>query len=546
MDDSDDDVEIITPKKNQKRNFVDDEDEAGDVAAAMSQQTDDEVIVTSASKKQKRMVVLDESDDETKDDGDDAMPLTSFRDSLSGVGKAASPATNRRHSVPAASTRRQSSRRASRRLSDRGVQKEIEHVELKQKLKRKSLDTCLPKPASDDEFVGESDDDSEGFVVDDDVVEYMNEDEKPILAVEDEDGEDDEDAMDVHGSKEPIDWFRIYLTYIEECLLDESFETNPHIPALFKQSIQHVERGLLQRRDSLRGNVHWPSDLVESIDTMPQVMQGEADGDQLCYACNRSRHPAHYSMSFMGVACHAPDLYRKGWRQHLFECLEADNNTRVDYDLGSMCFQRVLLYWSLNQAKRQWCSIVWRKIVEHGGKRIPADDREKVHKTEYGRYKKLLGMVDGMELKESRQLTRVGNVWLNVQQMTKHSTGKGRRRGDLALLDEQVAESTEDSDHDVLDNELKEGECSPAKSSPKPATPLPADESDMCLVCHKRRRTGGVLHGYYVHVYCCFECAKMLKDKKKPCAVCARPMERVIHLLPLNDEEAARIRHTHG
>ncbi|RHZ14517.1 hypothetical protein DYB37_009206 [Aphanomyces astaci] len=384
MDDSDDDVEIITPKKNQKRNFVDDEDEAGDVAAAMSQQTDDEVIVTSASKKQKRMVVLDESDDETKDDGDDAMPLTSFRDSLSGVGKAASPATNRRHSVPVASTRRQSSRRASRRLSDRGVQKEIEHVELKQKLKRKSLDTCLPKPASDDEFVGESDDDSEGFVVDDDVVEYMNEDEKPILAVEDEDGEDDEDAMDVHGSKEPIDWFRIYLTYIEECL------------------------------------------------------------------------------------------------------------------------------------------------------------------TEYGRYKKLLGMVDGMELKESRQLTRVGNVWLNVQQMTKHSTGKGRRRGDLALLDEQVAESTEDSDHDVLDNELKEGECSPAKSSPKPATPLPADESDMCLVCHKRRRTGGVLHGYYVHVYCCFECAKMLKDKKKPCAVCARPMERVIHLLPLNDEEAARIRHTHG
>ncbi|RHY14743.1 hypothetical protein DYB25_004684 [Aphanomyces astaci] len=452
MDDSDDDVEIITPKKNQKRNFVDDEDEAGDVAAAMSQQTDDEVIVTSASKKQKRMVVLDESDDETKDDGDDAMPLTSFRDSLSGVGKAASPATNRRHSVPAASTRRQSSRRASRRLSDRGMQKEIEHVELKQKLKRKSLDTCLPKPASDDEFVGESDDDSEGFVVDDDVVEYMNEDEKPILAVEDEDGEDDEDAMDVHGSKEPIDWFRIYLTYIEECL---------------------VERGLLQRRDSLRGNVHWPSDLVESIDTMPQVMQGEADGDQVCYACNRSRHPAHYS-------------------------------------------------------------------------RIPADDREKVHKTEYGRYKKLLGMVDGMELKESRQLTRVGNVWLNVQQMTKHSTGMGRRRGDLALLDEQVAESTEDSDHDVLDNELKEGECSPAKSSPKPATPLPADESDMCLVCHKRRRTGGVLHGYYVHVYCCFECAKMLKDKKKPCAVCARPMERVIHLLPLNDEEAARIRHTHG
>ncbi|ETV92208.1 hypothetical protein H310_13441 [Aphanomyces invadans] len=566
MADSDDDVEIITPTKRLKRSYIDDEDNEEQNVVALSQQTDEEIVMTSKNKQQKRTVVLDDTDEDETKEPDDAM--ANFRASTprreNGAPSARST-PNRRHSMPALNTPRSSTnRRASRRLSDRGAQKEIEHIELKQKLKRKSLETCLPprKPASEDEFVGESDD-SDAFVVDDDVVEYMEEDEKPVLAVDD-DGEDDDIEMAMRGSKDPMDWFCIYLTYIEECLLNSTFETDPAIPAVFKHSIEHVERGLLQRRDSLRGNVHWPSDLVESIDTMPQAVEGEGDGDRDCYACNRSGHPAHYAIIFTGVACNATDMYRRGWRQHLMACLEADNRTRVEYDLGSLCFQRVLLYWSLHQAKRQWCNIVWRKIVESGNGPIPSDVREKLHKVEYGRYKKLLGMVDGMELKESH-VSRIGNVWANVRQITiesmadPHDEG-GRRRGDVAALvnDENlVGESSEDDDEDrLVDEEENVDEPARRQSPPKPAPQkertqetaagTSPQDANRCLVCNARPRTGGVLHGYYVHIYCCFECAKSLKEKKKPCAVCSRPMERVIHLLQLNDEEEVRIRATHA
>ncbi|RHY30817.1 hypothetical protein DYB32_003997 [Aphanomyces invadans] len=432
MADSDDDVEIITPTKRLKRSFIDDEDNEEQNVVALSQQTDEEIVMTSKNKQQKRTVVLDDTDEDETKEPDDAM--ANFRASTprreNGAPSARST-PNRRHSMPALNTPRSSTnRRASRRLSDRGAQKEIEHIELKQKLKRKSLETCLPprKPASEDEFVGESDD-SDAFVVDDDVVEYMEEDEKPVLAVDD-DGEDDDIEMAMRGSKDPMDWFCIYLTYIEECLV----------------------------------------------------------------------------------------------RAHDFK----------------------------------------PAMISSGNGPIPSDVREKLHKVEYGRYKKLLGMVDGMELKESH-VSRIGNVWANVRQITiesmadPHDEG-GRRRGDVAALvnDENlVGESSEDDDEDrLVDEEENVDEPARRQSPPKPAPQkertqetaagTSPQDANRCLVCNARPRTGGVLHGYYVHIYCCFECAKSLKEKKKPCAVCSRPMERVIHLLQLNDEEEVRIRATHA
>ncbi|KAG9398387.1 hypothetical protein AC1031_014726 [Aphanomyces cochlioides] len=562
-DSDDDDIEIITPVR-QKRPRIDEDDE--DVTAlTASQQTDEEIIVSSGSKK-KKTVVLDDSDiEEVQDakqennkdeDEDDAMPLASFVGTPSKETSASSP--SRRHSFPETS-----SRRSSRRLSDRSHQKEVKHHELKQKLQRKSLDTCLPERTSDgeDDYVAESDEDN--FVVYDDEVEYMDEDEEPAVANGNIDDSDDEEEEDIHafrGSREPIDWFRIYMAYLENCLADEEFELSRK-DKVFNQSIEHIERALLQRRDSLRGNVFWPDDLVESINTLPVMFQGDADGENLCYACNRSRHPASVTMHFIGVMCDANELYRKGWRQHLFACLETGDESSVQFEVGSRCFQRVLLYWCLHQAKRMWCSILWRKMNEYDGK-IPEEERAKLHKSEFGRYKKLLNMVDNLETKEG--YTHVRNIWSGVSPMSLETTTTTyRRRGDVTSLiddEEEEKEETKDSDNEE-EKEEKDEEKPPSKpkaSPTPPSTPSPAPKvtsapstpaqagEDMCLVCNQRRRSGGILHGYYVHIYSCFECAKKLKEQKEPCAVCSRPIERVIHLLRINDEEERRIRLMHA
>ncbi|CAK4661863.1 unnamed protein product [Aphanomyces euteiches] len=509
-DSDDDDIEIITPVR-QKRPRIDEDDE--DVTAlTASQQTDEEIIVSSGSKK-KKTVVLDDSDiEEVQDtkqennkdeDEDDALPLASF------VG---TPSKETSH------------------------QKEAKHHELKKKLQRKSLDTCLPDRTSDgeDDYVAESDEDN--FVVYDDEVEYMDGDEEPTVAngnIDDSDDEEDEEIHAFRGSREPIDWFRIYMAYLENCLVDEEFELSRK-EKVFNQSIEHIERALLQRRDSLRGNVFWPDDLVESINTLPVMIKGDADGENLCYACNRSRHPASVTTG---------------------------DESSVQFEVGSRCFQRVLLYWCLHQAKRMWCSILWRKMNEYDGK-IPEEERAKLHKSEFGRYKKLLNMVDNLETKEG--YTHVRNIWSGVSPMSLETTTTTyRRRGDVTSLiddEEEEKEETKDSDHDEeIEEKDEEKPPSKPKASPaRPSTPSPAPKvtsapsipaqagEDMCLVCNQRRRSGGILHGYYVHIYSCFECAKKLKELKKPCAVCSRPIERVIHLLRINDEEERRIRQLHA
>ncbi|KAF0699272.1 Aste57867_10146 [Aphanomyces stellatus] len=557
--DSDGDVEIITPQKNSsKRPLVDEDDEESGVAAVgLSQQTDDEVIVSSGSKKQKRTVVLDESDE---DSNDDSVTLATIGSSTPARRESKDTAPRRRQSHPPTPPRR-----ASRRLSVREEQKERAHGSLLQKLQRKSLNTCLPTPPSysKDDFVAASDeeveeDDSDAFVVNDDEVEYMDDDEaNAVIDVhEDDEDEDEEDPRAYRGSRDTSEWFAIYMHYLEHCLLDEDFETN-HRVKLFREASEHIERRILQRRDSLRGNVHWPDDLVESINLFPSQYDTDADGENLCYACNRRSHPASITIHFSGIACDAKELYRPGWRKHLFDSLEADEESHCQFEVGSKCFQRVLLYWALHQSKRQLCAVIWRKLQQFDGKKLPDEERTKLQKTEYGRYKRLLNMVDAMETKDG--FSTVHNVWSKVTPMAADAsvTSGSKRRGDVTSLvddddddDDSLAKTNGRVDNE--EEEEKEELDSPPKASSRRASlvrespakaaaaPSSAPTHASCLVCKKRGRTGGVLHGYYVHIYCCFECAKRLKEQKKPCAVCARPIERVIHLLPLlPDEEKA-------
>ncbi|EQC30794.1 hypothetical protein SDRG_11555 [Saprolegnia diclina VS20] len=68
------------------------------------------------------------------------------------------------------------------------------------------------------------------------------------------------------------------------------------------------------------------------------------------------------------------------------------------------------------------------------------------------------------------------------------------------------------------------------------------EKGALCLLCQARPRTAGMAHGYYIHIYCCFECGKKVFREQKVCDVCTRPIDRVMHVLPLSTQAEAWIR----
>ena len=64
----------------------------------------------------------------------------------------------------------------------------------------------------------------------------------------------------------------------------------------------------------------------------------------------------------------------------------------------------------------------------------------------------------------------------------------------------------------------------------------------MCLVCNASQRDAGVVHGLYLHVYCCYACAKRQHRMQAGCLVCNRPIGHVLRLLPLTVDARNAIR----
>ena len=64
----------------------------------------------------------------------------------------------------------------------------------------------------------------------------------------------------------------------------------------------------------------------------------------------------------------------------------------------------------------------------------------------------------------------------------------------------------------------------------------------MCLVCDASPRNAAVVHGLYLHVYCCYACGKRQHRTKSGCMVCDRPIDRVLRLLPLTLDARNAIR----
>ncbi|BFZ24783.1 hypothetical protein BsWGS_27821 [Bradybaena similaris] len=55
-----------------------------------------------------------------------------------------------------------------------------------------------------------------------------------------------------------------------------------------------------------------------------------------------------------------------------------------------------------------------------------------------------------------------------------------------------------------------------------------SSKDDWCVVCLTRKKTASIVHGKTGHQACCYRCATRLKQKRKPCPICRRPIQKVI------------------
>ncbi|RLN48485.1 hypothetical protein BBJ28_00006772 [Nothophytophthora sp. Chile5] len=435
--------------------------------------------------------------------------------------------------------------------------------------------------------------DLDEFIVDDDEVEYMDDDEEGVINVE---TSDDEAGVDEHEelaammaarrSREIHEWFAIYLEYLEECIIDPDLEnkmrrsrSKPHYQ-LYQEAVHHIERQICSRRDSLRVNVAWPEDMVEALKCASQYRSNRVAADTECDACNRRQHVATYHVEFAGVACDATALYSQTWMRRY----------------------RTLAYWQLLHAKQFWCILVdaKRKECGDGTGRIAEEHREPFFKKEFGRYKRLTNLVEKFAEDSNRIAVYMPNVWnkvtrryvtsdflplpSRVSSFAEAETEVEPRRGTMdsfvAESDEENVDGEEEDEEAVMQDqeeeklviagvvndeqqvegtdeeetkdeeahhrqtprsERREKDKEQQHSKPEVATDdqlaadLDADDLK-CLVCKKNPRDAAVMHGMYLHAYCCFGCAKHQHQTKSGCRVCKRKIDRVLHLLPLTKE----------
>lgn len=257
--------------------------------------------------------------------------------------------------------------------------------------------------------------------------------------------------------------------------------------------------------------------------------------------------------------------------------------------------QRTIAYWQLLHAKQMWCAIVdaKRQPSTGGRRRIYEAEREEFYKKEYGRFKRLIHLVDRFSTETRQKQFHMGNVWKKVSYKTLRSEflpqprpkGAAANESRRGTLDSLVSESGDDGDDDDEEAIMEEQEAAkvtrraslntaiyeekapaPTEARPKsPNTPkVPPvstatqtamvhafgedtkgvdakaearDHDDlMCLVCHKNARNAVVAHGLYVHYYCCYGCGKTQKQDDTGCLVCQRPIDRVLRMLPVSPE----------
>ncbi|KAG7400993.1 E3 ubiquitin-protein ligase Mdm2 [Phytophthora boehmeriae] len=283
--------------------------------------------------------------------------------------------------------------------------------------------------------------DLDEFIVGDDEVEYMDDDEEGVISVETSDDEMEIDPqeevaamMEARRTREMDEWFAIYLEYLEECIIDQDMENKMYRSRskpkyqLYDQAIHHIERQICARRDTLRVNI-------------AEEEGGDEDEELLME--------------------------------------EAENEKRT------------------------------AAAVTNEDEQV-TDDEEMKAKEEIEVVNRLTPRSESKKEKKLRQLRLETKEEEDTQTKVKE--------------DDQI----KDEPQEKQEHQDKENQSTPD-----------LDIDDLkCLVCDKGPRNAGVIHGMYLHVYCCFACAKRQYHAKAGCSVCNRPIDRVLRLLPLS--KAAR------
>ncbi|KUF79902.1 E3 ubiquitin-protein ligase Mdm2 [Phytophthora nicotianae] len=461
-------------------------------------------------------------------------------------------------------------------------------------------------------------DDVDDFICGDDEIEYMNDDEEAVISVEssgDEMAEDDPEELramlDAGRSREVSEWFAIYMEYLEECIIDPEFETTMRRKSsktkyqLYQKAVNHIERKLCSCRDTVRSGVAWPDDMVDALNHASLYRSSHVSAEQDCEACNRRQHVATYHVDLAGYACDATKLYGHNWMGHLKEAVKEAAPVQISFEMGSVCHARTLAYWQMLHAKQFWCIIIdaKRKKCADSSGRIAGQYREEFFKKEFGRFKRLVGLVEKFAEDSKRIAHYMPNEWKRITRRNVTSDflplasrasyrNSESRRGTLdAFVGESEEEETEDEEEvmekteqekraaTVVDNdddqatddeeEAKDLEIISPRRTPrsestkeqklqltsneeqkqeepqvKDEKAVPEKDIDdlMCLVCDASPRNAGIVHGLYLHVYCCYACAKRQHRMKCGCMVCNRPIDRVLRLLPLTLDARKAIR----
>ncbi|TYZ68848.1 hypothetical protein PybrP1_002721 [[Pythium] brassicae (nom. inval.)] len=460
-----------------------------------------------------------------------------------------------------------------------------------------------PRETEREVLHADGDDDLDEFIVGDNEVEYMDDDENGVISIEsgsEGGGGDDDDELNEYvalraaqQTRDPKQWFAIYLEYLEESILDAELDKKMRRRSsngnyqLYREAIHHIERTICSRRDNLRGNVVWPPEMLDALRRASYFRSSRCSGERECEACNRQNHIATYYAQLGGVACDATELYREGWMEKLRKSTLVGKTVHAKFEMGSVCHARTLAYWQLLHAKRFWVILVdaTMKANRDVTGRISVQYRNALASSEYGRYKRLLHLVDKFETEARHSSAFMPNVWKKVtpQHVTSDFLSTARfsggadeaRRGSMDAFvaeseDEDEDEDEEEEEEDNDDEEVAEEEAKLLKLNdvvepdgrPKPSgngvalarTPPVAagpsavvksesssatqqDEPDAedlrCLVCGENPRNGGIMHGQYLHFYCCFRCGKRQHRAGMGCLVCDRPIDKVLRLLPL-------------
>ncbi|TMW66216.1 hypothetical protein Poli38472_003981 [Pythium oligandrum] len=488
--DEDDEEEVAplvrTPKKpQQQRQEEDDDDDEVEIIAVASGSS-----VSGSSAKKRRRTIFESDEEEPEED--------------TAVVRRLSLTRNTPVMTKVKDERSSSSQRSSSRIERKRQEKGSSGASAR-KLEFRSLDNCLdhlkgqerdgtgeedgddfieeedeeeatppsrkrqrPRPSTRERHYADGGEDLDEFIVDDDDVEYMDEDEEGVMggtvSNEEEDlGQSDEEVRVSMQSRDPIEWFEIYLQYLEESILDADLDKKMRKTKgnrtyqLFRQACHHIERAICSRRDALRSSVVWPADLMSSLRYATAVHFNRCDVEQDCQACNRRNHYATQRVRFGGVLCDATELYKENWMSKLRRDIQEREPVDDTFELGSVCHARTLVYWQLLHAKHFWVALVDAKRHESGDGqgRIADDERKTFYKQEYGRYKRLLELVDRFSTDGQKQSTyHMPNVWKKVTSRHVHSEflpvigdnsvqGNESRRG---TMDSFVGDSEDESE----------------------------------------------------------------------------------------------------